>query len=148
MSDDLRQRLEAMSTADLVAILRGRGEGEWRPEVFPLVESILGGRHVDVSAITPEAPAHVEFAHLQAVATFSTAIEANLAHMALAQAGIESTLTGEHLAGVHAPLGMTLGVGVLVAPEDLANAREILEDIRQGRARSPEEPEPEDDPRA
>lgn len=146
MSDDLRQRLEAMSTGELVAILRGRGEGEWRPEVFPMVESILGGRHVDVAAITPEPHSRVEFAHLQAVATFSTAIEANLAHMALAQAGIESALSGEHLAGVHAPLGMTLGVGVLVAPEDEENAREVLEEIRRGPARRPEEPEPEDDP--
>lgn len=143
MTDDLRQRLEAMSTEDLVAILRERAAGAWRAEVFPLVEGILGDRQVDVAAIVPEAPSQLEFARLEAAGTFSTAIEANLAHMALTQAGIESTLSGEHLAGVHAPLGMTLGVGVLVAPEDVEAAREILEDIRLSKSSSSEEPEPE-----
>jgi hypothetical protein len=145
MTDDLKERLEAMSTGELVTILRERGRGGWRPEVFPLVESILGGRNVDASAIAPEVPSEMAFAHLQTVGTFSTAIEANLAHMALTQAGIESTLSGEHMAGVHAPLGMTLGVGVLVAPENADAAREILEEIRLGRPSGPGEHERKDD---
>jgi hypothetical protein len=50
----LRLSLEARTTEELVDILRERDEGEWRPEVFPIVESILAGRNVPpVSASEP-----------------------------------------------------------------------------------------------
>lgn len=44
MTDDLRGRLNAMATTELVAILQGRDLNEWRPEVFPLVDAILKER--------------------------------------------------------------------------------------------------------
>lgn len=142
MTDDLRQRLDALPTAELVAILQKRDQGEWRPEVFPIVEAMLVERNVDPASIEREPLPESDFSSLETVATFSTAIDANLARMALTQAGIESTLTGEHLAGVHAPLGMAIGVGLLVASEDATAAREVLEGVRLGKAEVAEEPEP------
>lgn len=44
MSDDLRDRLNAMSTDQLLEILKRRNSGEWREEVFPIVEELLHAR--------------------------------------------------------------------------------------------------------
>jgi len=48
VTDDLRNRLNAKLTSELVEILREQDPEEWRPEVFPLVEAILQER-----ALTP-----------------------------------------------------------------------------------------------
>jgi hypothetical protein len=53
--DDLRRRLEAMETEALVDVLWRHDLDEWRPEVFPIVESILDARGVDVAALLAEA---------------------------------------------------------------------------------------------
>jgi len=53
--DELRSRLEAMATADLVEALKRWDLNEWRPEVFPIVESILRARGVDVAALKASA---------------------------------------------------------------------------------------------
>ncbi len=54
MLDDLRERLDQMATEELVDALRRRDLDEWRPEVFPLVETILHNRGVDVAAVKAE----------------------------------------------------------------------------------------------
>lgn len=56
MSNELRSRLDRMTTAELVEVLRAHDLKEWRPEVFPLAESILRGRGVDVAALMARAP--------------------------------------------------------------------------------------------
>lgn len=55
VDDDLRRRLDALPTAALVDALKRRDPDEWRPEVFPIVESILEGRGVDVAALKASA---------------------------------------------------------------------------------------------
>ena len=56
MTDDLRGRLNAMATNELVAILQGRDLGEWRPEVFPVVEAILEERGVNPARARADGP--------------------------------------------------------------------------------------------
>jgi putative signal transducing protein len=53
--DDLRSRLDAMATAALVEVLKRQDLDEWRPEVFPVVESILRDRGVDVAELKASA---------------------------------------------------------------------------------------------
>jgi hypothetical protein len=145
MADDLRARLGEMSTGDLVAILRSPGLDEWRPEVFPLVEAILEERGVDVAAVkagmATEAAA-MEYEPLASVAAFSTALEANLCRMALAEAHIEAWLSTEYLAGVAPHLGLTIGVDVLVRREAAESAREVLASIATGAMALPRQVEP------
>jgi hypothetical protein len=76
----------------------------------------------------------------EAVATLGSALEANLCRMALAEAGIEAWLSTENLAGIAPPLGLTMGVDVLVRPESAAAARELLAAIRSGAAALPDDP--------
>ena len=144
MTDDMRVRLEQLPTGELLAILRDRDLEEWRPEAFPLVEAILAERHVDVAAALQSlnaAATYVDFEALVEVATFSTAIDAHLCRMALEEAEIPCWVFNDHLAGVHVPLAMVVGVSVRVRPEDEAAAREILEAVRSGATAAPEDPE-------
>jgi hypothetical protein len=144
MGDDLRERLEGLSTDELITIVRERDLEQWRPEVFALAEAILSLRHVNVMAVRAAGPTEkptLDFQALDVVATFGGPLEANLCRMALEQAGIRALLSTENLAGVHPPLGLAIGVGVLVQPEDAAAAREFLEAVGHGRIRLPEEPD-------
>jgi hypothetical protein len=84
----------------------------------------------------------VDFEALSTIATFSTAVEAHLCRMALEEATIPCWLFNDHLAGVHVPLGMAIGVSVRVRPEDAEAAREILEAVRAGEMAAPEDPPP------
>jgi hypothetical protein len=80
----------------------------------------------------------VEYGPLETVATFGDPIEANLCRMALGEGGIEAWLSTENLAGVHPPLGLVLGVGVMVRREDADAARELLDAVRRGAMETPE----------
>jgi DNA-directed RNA polymerase subunit RPC12/RpoP len=145
VTDDMRARLEQLPTGELLAILRDRDPEEWRPEAFPLVEAILAARHVDVPAALENlraAAAYVDFEALTEVATFSTSVDAHLCRMALEEAEIPCWIFNDHLAGVHVPLAMVIGVSVRVRPEDEAAAREILEAVRAGAVAAPEEAAP------
>ena len=145
MTDEMRARLEQLPTGELLAILRDRDDEEWRPEAFPLIEAILAERHVDVAAALQSlnaAATYVDFEALVEVATFSTAVDAHLCRMALEEAEIPCWVFNDHLAGVHVPLAMVVGVSVRVRPEDADSAREILEAVRAGAAAAPEDPVP------
>src|SRR5262245_18701784 len=50
MDHGLRDRLDQMTTAELVEVLQRHDLEEWRPEVFPAIEEILQERGVDVAA--------------------------------------------------------------------------------------------------
>jgi len=145
MEDDLRARLNDMATSDLVAVLRSHDLQEWRPEVFPLVEAILDERGVNIEPleVSDERPTEeAEDEHLESVASFPTALEANLCRMALHEAEIEAWLSTEHLAGVAPSLGLAIGVDVLVRPANADTAREVLESLEAGAAALSEEPDP------
>jgi hypothetical protein len=131
-----------MPTAELVAILRGQDAMEWRPEVFPLVETILQERGVDTTAVKaagPPAADTLEFAALEAIASFRSQLSASLCRMALAQAGIEAWLSTENLAAISPPLGLAIGVDVLVRPENANLARKLLAEFESGGRPVPEE---------
>ena len=135
MADDLRAQLDAMSTAELVAALRSRNVEEWRPEVFPLVEAILAERGVDVDRVKAAGAMELErteYAPVESVASFSTALEANLCRMALEEAQIPAWLSTEYLADVAPHLGLAVGVDVLVRKDAADAARELLASIKKG----------------
>jgi hypothetical protein len=140
VTEDLRGRLELLSTAELLEILSEHDLEEWRTEAFPIVEDILTARHVDVPAAVENlkaAAAYVDFQALSAIATFSTAVEAHLCRMALEEGGVQCWLFNDHLAGIHVPLGMAIGVGVRVRPEQAEAAREILAAVQSGPTATP-----------
>jgi putative signal transducing protein len=58
MGSDLRGRLDRKTTEELVELLSAHDLAEWRPEVFPIVETILQHRGVDVAAIKVRPPRH------------------------------------------------------------------------------------------
>ncbi|PYQ52912.1 MAG: hypothetical protein DMF78_10370 [Acidobacteria bacterium] len=145
MADDLRARLDAMSTADLVAVFRSRNVEEWRAEVFPLVEEILARRRVDVDGLKAARAMEfekTEYAPVESVASFSTALEANLCRMALEEAQIRAWLSTEYLADVAPHLGLAIGVDVLVRKDAAEAAREVLASIKAGAAAMASEVEP------
>jgi hypothetical protein len=145
MADDLRARLDEMSTAELVAVLRSQNVEEWRPEVFPLVEAILAQRGVDVDGLKAARAVQTEeteYAPVESVAAFSTALEANLCRMALEEAQIDAWLSTEYLADVAPHLGLAIGVDVLVRRDAADAAREVLASIKTGAAALPNEGEP------
>jgi ribosomal protein S27AE len=145
MTDELRGRLDAMATLELIEILRERDFEAWRPEVFPLVEEILAGRRVDVAAVqaTPSPrPDVLDHEALETVASLSDPLQANLCRMALLEAGIQAWLPTENLAAIAPPLGVAFGIAVLVRPEDAAAAREVIAGIEAGAAAIPEESDP------
>src|SRR5947207_13428543 len=137
MADDLRARLDEMSTAELVAVRRSQNAEEWRPEVFPLVEAILAERGVDVAALKAARAMEFEgtaYRPIEVVASFSTALEANLCRMALEEARIDAWLSTEYLADVAPHLGLALGVDVWVRKDAADAAREVLASIKTGAA--------------
>jgi hypothetical protein len=82
-------------------------------------------------------PAPFAFERLESVARFGTVTEAELCRGALAEAGIESWLLDDGIAGVHAGLGFALGVGVAVRPAESEAARRLLAALDAGEARLP-----------
>ena len=142
--DELRERLDAMGTDELVEILEHRDRGEWREEVFPIVEEILRARGVEASTerSAPAMGAPEDSGAFTSVGTFSTAMQANLCKMALAESSIEAWLPTEHLAGVSPPLGLAFGVDVVVRDEDAPAARDLLRELDLGGAALAQVPEP------
>lgn len=144
MSDDLRDRLDAMTSDELLEILAHRDADEWREEVFPIVEDLLRTRGVQpaIARAPQEADEAPDRGALTSVGTFSTALDANLCKMALTESGIESWLPTEYLAGVSPNLGLAIGLDVLVRDEDVPRAREVLRELAEGGAALALDPEP------
>ncbi len=92
MTNELRDRLDAMTTDELLQILEQRDVEEWREEVFPLIEEVLRARGIEPleAARRPNSADSSPAVVFTSVATFSTALEANLCKMALAESGIEA----------------------------------------------------------
>jgi len=133
-----------LSTEELSAILRAQDPHEWHPDVFPLVEELLRGRGVDVEAVKESTGAPVsrlEYGALAKVASLSDPLQANLCKMALLESGIEAWLSTEYLAGAFPPLGLTIGIDVLVRREARTAALELLARLDAGAAEIPSDPE-------
>jgi hypothetical protein len=80
MTDELRARLDAMTTEALLEIVQRRDTDEWREEVFPIVEDLLRARGVDPTVVSAGADTQEAYGpgDLTSVGTYSTALEANL----------------------------------------------------------------------
>jgi hypothetical protein len=98
-----RQELGYRETEELVDILAARDEDEWRPEIFPIVETLLRERGVDVERALadrrrpPEASAPLRIAEPEearptVLLEIEDEVEAGLCRMALVEAGIQAQL--------------------------------------------------------
>jgi len=65
------------------------------------------------------------------VEKFNTRLEAEMAAGLLESEGINARVLADDAGGTYPPLQMVRGVRLVVASEDEARAREILEDCRQ-----------------
>jgi membrane protease YdiL (CAAX protease family) len=146
MSNDregLREQFDQRPTEELQSILRGRDEGEWRPEVFEVVASVLEARGVSpegVIARGPEARDVWESEPLVTLATFSSPVEAHASRMALEEAAIPAWVADESLGTMY---GIGIGSRLQVRPGDAETAREILSsEPAPADAFPPESPEP------
>lgn len=133
-SDAIRRELELLADEELVAILRDRNEGQWRPEVFDIVVSILESRGISTSNMTasdtedleldPEASDVPGFEDLVTVAGYTSYVEAHADRLALEQSGIKAWVTDE-IQGVD--YGIGTAARLRVCPHDFNAALEILE---------------------
>lgn len=122
--DELRRRLDGKTTEELVALLRDHDVEEWRPEVFPLAESILQGRGIE-----PPAPAPVSTTELDtpreavvAVGWFRTVPEADALRSALLAAGFRAAIRDEYTLLIDQSLVPAYGGVQLTVPETEAEA--------------------------
>jgi hypothetical protein len=125
--DDLRRRLEGLSTEELVSILRNRDEDEWRREVFDLVPGILSARGLSPAAVTamgPEGEDVLEGRPLATVARYFSPAEAHAGRMALEAAGLQAWVVDESVGTMY---GVGVGTRLQVRVEDEAAARAALE---------------------
>jgi putative signal transducing protein len=137
----LRDRLDAMTTAKLVDIVKRHELDEWRPEVFPIVESILEGRGVDVVALKAQAERDAAVASEDPPAFLRVMDLADPAILAVArslleEAGVPFFIRNEGTQNLFG--GGQLGTGynvftgppvLMVEPSRLDEVRELLEPL-------------------
>ena len=131
-SDAVRRKLDMLADEELVAILRDRDEGQWRPEVFDIVASILESRGISardvLAAGTGEPEQDQEEPSFSApretitAAVYFDSLEAHTDRLALEQAGIRAWVVDGYSC---TPDG--IGARLQILPEDLAAAMEIIE---------------------
>jgi hypothetical protein len=125
--DDLRHELEALSTEELISILRNRDQDEWRSEALEMVPSILAARGVspsEIVALGPEGYDVVEGQELRTIGRYFNTFEAHAHRVALEQGGIPAWVADEILGGMY---GVGVGVRLQVRAQDEPAARAILE---------------------
>src|SRR5262249_50061175 len=118
--------LEQRPTDELISILREGDAGEWRPEVFDVVASILRSRGLspdEVRALGPEPVAVLESQPSVTVARFFSPAPAHLARLALEEAGVRAWVADEAAGTMY---GVGIGARLQVRPGDAAAAREVL----------------------
>ena len=146
MSDEVSGQLEQRTTGELVEILQRNDSKEWRPEVFPIVESILRRRGVDVAAIRARRPDRVTAApapedddsspdFLKALDLPNAAL-LPLAKSLLEQAGLQYFVKGENAQSLFALGQLGTGYNLVAGPPVLMveaarvqEARELLEPL-------------------
>lgn len=122
--DELRRRLDGKTTEELVALLRDHDTEEWRPEVFPLAESILRSRGVEPpppgppSTTEPDTPREA----MVPVGWFRTVPEADALRSALLAAGFRAAIGDEYTLLIDQSLVPAYGGVQLTVPETEAEA--------------------------
>jgi len=116
--DELKAALDERPTSQLISILRNRNEDEWKPEVFPIVESLLVERGIGPvsSGSTQSDPV--------------TVIEdqAHILRSALDSAGIKAWVTDESTGSTY---GVAVGTRVRVRQEDEDAAHDLLQALEE-----------------
>ena len=129
--NELRATLDERTTEDLISILRNRDENEGRPEVFPIVESLLIGRGV---GSVPPGPTRsdpvsvVEDQALVTVAQYFSPAGAHILRSALDSAGIEAWVADESTGSTY---GVAVGTRVRVREEDADAANDLLQALEE-----------------
>ncbi len=67
---------------------------------------------------------------MKELASYPTAIDANLDKAFLESQGIPTRILGERVANADPMLGLALGVKLLIGENDLERARQLLKEIR------------------
>ena len=133
---DLKARLGAQESEDLIAILRQHDRDEWEPEVFDIARRLLAERGIDVdaalsAAVEKESSEPVE--DLEAVASFTTVTDAESCRSALTAAGFDVFSLNENTVGVDPVLWPVVGGVRIAVPESQADeAREFLAAASRG----------------
>jgi hypothetical protein len=123
--DHIREQMRLRETDELLEILEHRDTEEWRPEVFPLVEEVLGERGVDVARELGRATTVARArptCELVTAALLPGSSDALAFRTALDHAGIASLEIRE-------PSAEAGGWQLLVHAEELEAAREILAEL-------------------
>jgi hypothetical protein len=121
----IRLRLESRSTEELRSILQERDEEEWRPEVFPLIESILCSRRVSTRSASAEKPTPVEAGPSRvSVGLFRHEEEAEEAKALLESEGIQVWLSHE---SISTSSGLEVGTNLQVEESDSEAASGLLQ---------------------
>jgi hypothetical protein len=133
-NDEMRRRLELLADEELAAIVLERDEAQWRPEVFDIAASILQSRGVSArdvmatdSAALAQDQGQQDFAdprELATVAEYFDALEARTDAMALQQAGLKAWVVEGNAACEE-----VIGAKLLVRPDDMAAAMEVLDAV-------------------
>jgi hypothetical protein len=128
--DSLRQRLERLSHAELLDILRKPDADEWQASVLSLAEDILRSRGIDVAdalAAVGREDGSPQEPGLVPVATFATVVEAEACRSALLAAGFSVVGEDQFLLGLDPALGPALGGFRLAVPaREADDARSYL----------------------
>jgi hypothetical protein len=139
MTDDdnaLRQRLEELSTEELLEIVQKYDTEEWQAAVFPLAEDILRGRGVEPArgtADTEDAESAPPDDPFVAIAGFATVVESEACRSALAAAGFTVVGADKFLLQVDPALGPALGGVRLGVPASQAeDAKAFLAAAERG----------------
>lgn len=119
---DLKASLDSRSTEDLLAIINARDEEQWRPEVFPLIESILRGRRVSIRKSTE--PTEPVDPVLVSVSLFRHRSQAEEACAILEDEGIRTWISDESIV---TEAGLEVGADLQVAEADVERASATLE---------------------
>lgn len=139
MSSEMRDRFDSKATEELIEILRARDEETWRPEVFPMVESILRDRGVEPPPPDVHVPDETEPGEPVALCALTDPALIPVAKSLLEDAGIEYFIRdeggqnlfawGQAIAGFNPVLGPPV---VFVPAPRLEEAREVLSELLRG----------------
>ena len=124
--DEMRKQLELLGDEELVSILQEHDEGQWRPEVFDIVASILKERGVTPGADLEQGKDDFaeEDVDLVTVANYFKYIDAETDRLALEAQGLKAWIFNEYGPPMQ---GFGPAVQLRVRTEDLAAAMRVLE---------------------
>jgi len=125
--DEIRQNLDLLADEELISILRGHDEEQWRPEVFDIVRSILQARGIALNedpGVGQDISNEPEGLDLVTVGSYTSYMDAETDRLALEAKGLQAWISNKY-----APAVQTIqqGVQLRVLEKDANAALAILE---------------------